>query len=240
MDPFFSIAIKPLFADIGGLIGIIVWVLIMVFSAMSKMNAGKKKKHGGGAGRAQHNPQANPQAQGGGQKGIEAEIEDFLRQARGQQPAPAKPPPPEPPRQAPQRPARQAQPARQGRVVEAQPAQEDIRPGQGFGRGVSQHVQEHITRDSISTRDAHLADSIELADERVERHLEEVFDHDLGRLEHVEHVDTSISEGTDAMEIVEEADPLAAAKRIRQMLGSSESIREVFIASEILKRPELD
>jgi len=236
---------QPLFADIGGLIGVIIWILIMVFSAIGKSK--KKPKLGGGGGGGRPAPQPRPQANAGGQKGIEAEIEDFLRQARGQQAqkqAPAKQAPPQPPRQPQRRPAPQQQgrpAARQGRVLEAQPVQQqDIRPGQGFGRGLAEHVQEHIGQDSISTRDAHLAETIEQADERVERHLEDVFDHDLGRLEHVEEVDTSISEGTDAMEIVEEADPLATAKRIRKMLGSAESIREVFIASEILKRPEFD
>lgn len=251
----FSFVVQPLFADIGGLIGIIIWLLIMVFSAIGKAK-GKPKLGGGGGGPMQ---QPRPQAKAGGQKGIEAEIEDFLRQARGQQAqkeapvqaAPARQAPPQPPRQPQQRPAarqqqnRPARPGRQGaRVVEAQPAQpaqqRDIKPGRGFGRDLSQHVQEHIGQDSISTRDAHLGETIEEADERVERHLEEVFDHDLGRLEHVEEVDTSIDEGTDAMEIVEAADPLATAKRIRKMLGSADSVREVFIAAEILKRPDFD
>lgn len=233
----------PLFADIGGLIGLIIWVVIMIISAVSKAGgkkaaAAKKKPPMGQGGMGQgglgqggmgQGGVGQPRAQQGGKQAIEMEIEDFLRQARG-----GNAPPAAPPRNPP---VRNPQPA--GPIVEARPADEDIVPGKGFGRGVSSHVQEHIGRDSISTHDAHLADDIEAADERIEQHLEEVFDHDVGQLENIVDVDTSIAEGTDAKTLDEaEADRLEAANRIREMLSKPGSIREVFVASEILKRPE--
>ena len=67
-----------------------------------------------------------------------------------------------------------------------------------------------------------------------------LFDHDVGRLAHSEMVDTSVAEGTDARSWEETADDksMTAAGKIRKMLRSPESIREVYIISEILKRPE--
>ena len=234
-------AVAPLFA-IGDLIGLIIWIIIIVVSVVSKIS----KAAGGGA--KQQEPQANrpppqirPQARAGGNKGIESEIEEFLRQARGekarQTPVQASPPPRQanPAARAKPQPPRQFRP----RVIEAQPVDRDIVPGEGFGRSVSEHVRDHIGKDSISTRDAHLGESIESADERIEQHLEDVFDHDVGHLDHAVKVDTSIAEGTDALDNENVDKQSSEAKRIRQMLSSPDSVREVFIAAEILKRPEV-
>ncbi len=243
MNALLSLAVQPLFADIGGLIGIIIWVIIMVVSAVGKMNGGKKgppKRKPGFGQPGMGMPPQQPQARGGaGPKSIEMEIEDFLRQARGGQ---AQPSPVQTATKVRQPPATgpQGRPPYQPRVIEAAPVEQDIVPGKGFGKGVSQHVREHIGQDSISTRDAHLAETIEEADERIEHHLEEVFDHDVGHLENVDEVNTSIAEGTDAVESAGDIKRMAVANRIREMLGNPDSIREVFIAAEILKRPDFD
>lgn len=221
---------QPLIADIADIIGVIITLAIIGFSVVSKIiganNQGQKnrppqRRNPPPAGGAQNRP-ANA---GGGN--IEAEIEDFLRQARGggQQPQARRAAPPAPPR----------------RVVEAEPVVRE--PGKNFGRGLADHVEQHIGRDSISTRDAHLGESVEMADERVEHHLEEVFDHDVGHLAHVDDTDTSISEGTDS-ESYERAPTsstvqTATAKRIIELLKSPNGVRDVLIASEVLKRPEI-
>lgn len=239
MNALLSFVVQPLFADIGGLIGIIIWVVIMVVSAIGKMNGGKKgpnRKPGFGKPN-KGMPPLQPQARGGGggPKSIEMEIEDFLRQARGGQ---AQPQPVQTATTARQPPL--TGPPKEPRIVEASPVEQDIVPGEDFGKGLSRHVREHIGNDSVSTRDAHLAETIEEADERIEHHLEEVFDHDVGHLEHVEHVNTSIAEGTDALDSAGDVQRMAVANRIREMLDSPDSIREVFIAAEILKRPDFD
>ena len=217
--------VQPLFADIGDVIGLIITLAIIGFSVVSKMlstaNQGKQPPQ-------QQRPAAPPQppkSQRGG--GIESEIEEFLRQARGDGAQPRRPKPP---------PVAQT-------VVEAQPVMEaePIVPGQRFGRSLSQHVEQHIGQDSISSRDAHLGDAVEAVDERLEQHLEEVFDHEVGHLAHTEKLDTSIAEGTDdpSWEEAEGANEPSSAQRIFQMLRSPEGVRDVFIASEILKRPEI-
>lgn len=238
--------LQPLLADFGEVIGLIIWVVIIGFSIISKiMNAAKPQAPA----KRPPKPPAPPRADRPMARGIESEIEEFLRQARGQQEKPI-----------PRAPAARPQPAVEARreflppggrpervvkaspvtaiPVEAIPVDEEFVPGQRFGRDLSDHVADHIGRDSISSRDAGLADVVSQADERIESHLEQVFDHDVGRLAHSEIVDTSVAEGTDegAWEAVETS--MTAAGKIRNMLRTPESIREVYIISEILKRPE--
>lgn len=225
---------QPLLADIADIIGVIITLAIIGFSVVSKIIGANNQ-----APKNRPPQRRNPPPQGGGVQNrpgkagaanIEAEIEDFLRQARGggQQPQARAAAPPAPP-------------AAPRRVVEAEPVARE--PGKNFGRGLAEHVEQHIGRDSISTRDAHLAESVEMADERVEHHLEEVFDHDVGHLAHVDDTDTSISEGTD--EASYEKAPTsstvqtATAKRIIEMLKSPNGVRDVLIAAEVLKRPEI-
>ena len=236
---------EPLIAqqDLGDIIGLIVTVVIIGFSVLSKVisaaGGGKKPQQRrvaqGPQVRQQPRPQQPPRPHPGpGARSVEAEIEDFLREARGgkqqQRPQPKTASHPATPPPTAQRP----------RVIEATPVDQDVVPGQGFGRDLTEHVAEHIGRDSISTRDAHLGEKVGMADERLEEHLDKIFDHDVGHIEHADEVDTSIKEGTDANAWSEKQAPEnKAAKKIRKMLSSPDSVRDVFIMAEILKRPEI-
>lgn len=218
---------QPLFADIGEVIGFLITLAIIGFSVISKIISAAN------GGDAKPGPRRVPQPEGPAQRprahrpdplSMEAEIEDFLRQARGDRAVPPAPPKP---------------PVVEAVPFEATPVPDEVVPGQGFGRDLATHVSQHIGHDSISRRDAQLADAVEAADERVEKHLQEVFDHDVGRLAHADAVDTSIQEGTDAADATSaEKQPDAAAK-IAEMLKTPQSIRNMFIVSEILKRPEI-
>lgn len=226
---------QPLLAEGGDILGLIVWAVIIGVSVLSKIIGAAKKgqPQKPPARRPAQPPRAHaPPAQRPGGRpiggGIESEIEDFLNQARG---GGAKPPPqPDLPPPGGVRP----------RIVQAVSVEEDIVPGENFGRGLREHVAEHIGQDSISTRDAQLGDTVEAADEKIEDHLNQVFNHDVGHLAHVESVDSSVADGTDAVswEPTNDDGPTAADK-IRNMLKTPESVRDVFIVSEILKRPEL-
>ena len=84
--------------------------------------------------------------------------------------------------------------------MEVEPIEDEpmVRPGREFGSKLSDHVREHIIQDSISQRDAELARATETADERIEHHLEEVFEHEVGHIAHADQVDYNVAEGTDA------------------------------------------
>ena len=237
--------IPPLLADLGDIVGLLIMLGVMAFSFLSKVLSGQQGP-GAGQPRPPHPPgQPIPPGQPPKQRpagGLEAEIEDFLRQVRGE-PAPPRPPqssvesvlPPQPP-------PRRPKPTQV--LPELAQAEDDFVPGDGFGEGVSSHVREHLSGDTIANRDSHLGEYVGETDERVEQRLEQVFDHDVGHLEHRELVDTSIAEGTDATDVHSQTgnkkpeDERAAAK-IRKMLSQPESIRDVFVAAEILKRPEI-
>lgn len=222
---------NPLFADIGDIIGLIITLAIIGFSVLSQvLGSGDKAKQQQAQRRRQQQQQAqrqnNPQA-----KSIESEIEDFLRQARGDAPKQEVIPVAEV--------AEEREAVRT--LVQDANADQPIEPGKNFTRELSSHVENHIGRDSISTRDAQLGDTVELADERIEQHLEEVFDHQVGDIAHFDHSENTnkISEGTDAISWEEKEEEASMASEIIELLKSPDSVRQMFIAKEIFERPEI-
>lgn len=226
---------NPLLADAGDIIGLIVTLAIIGFSVLSQvLGGGDKAKKQQEARRQQQRQRRQPQQPGANRpqaKSIESEIEDFLRQARGDappEPVVAEPVPDEPVRTLVREP------------MEVQPLEvEPIQPGHDFGRDLASHVENHITRDSIRQRDARLGDTIETADERIEDHLAQVFEHDVGHLAHYEEVDNRITEGTDHVSWEEEVKKPGVAEEIAAMMKSPDSVRKMFIVTEIFKRPEI-
>lgn len=228
MDPLLA-------ANFEEVISLIITLAIIGFSVLSQvLGSGDKAKKQQEARRRQQQQKQQQKAQGAARpqaNSIESEIEAFLRQARGEAP--------------PQAPAVQPiadEPVRKlvNEPMEVQPIEvEPIEPGRGFGRDLATHVQDHIGNDSISQRDAQLGDHVELADERIEQHLEEVFDHEVGHLAHFEHVDTKITDGTDAVSWEEAVEKASMASDIAAMMKSPDSLRKMFIVTEIFRRPEI-
>ena len=198
---------------------------------------------------------ANAPQAGGGRAALEAEIEDFLRRAGGarEQPKPA---------QAPAQPAAQQPPER--RLVpqrdQAQPLREAVRDQvivartaeppapQELGQGVARHVQEHIQSHPVTEHSEQLGRSVGMADERLESHLHQKFDHDLGKIKEtsapVAQIE-SVSQGTDAAvwettETRRERERQAFDNRsanIAAMLRDPANVQQAVILSEILRRP---
>ncbi|MEM8679829.1 MAG: hypothetical protein AAGF97_10795 [Planctomycetota bacterium] len=254
----------PLFADMEDLIKLGLFVLFFVLPALGKLFQEASKKNA--APRREAMPprrdgdledmradvapgpgQAKPQA--AGRDALEAEIEDFLRRASGQAAKPEQRPPAEAPARAAtprqptsrpsavppaetgrgtQRPTTQRPPARRGSATQrtGQPAR--TQPVQGFDQ---------------------LAQDLSQADERVEAHLQEVFDHDLGQLAKTttdRAGDEVILEGTDAATWESTADRdrrrSAAIRdrsaRVIEMLRDPDHVRDAIIIGEILNPPK--
>ena len=172
------------------------------------------------------------------------EVEDFLRrvaqmraqaeaQAKSQQQRPSQQPPkaqqqpparpPQPPRPAPQRPEpRRLQPE----SVEAEIVTPELRQRDEVSRHVAQHLR---GREEIAERTERLGDEVEQADDKLEAHLHQVFDHQLGQLK-------TSGDGV--------ADPQAqsahdlSATEILRLLRSPKSVRDALIMSEVFRRPE--
>ena len=123
------------------------------------------------------------------------------------------------------RPQQNRPPARQppieyldAEIVEAEPVRE----------GVAEHVKHHLDTDDVTSRASQLGVAAGQADDRLEAHIHDKFDHDLSK------IDDRL--GTD-----DEVGGLSAGKpvasELAEMLRSPKSIRQAVILSEILNRP---
>jgi hypothetical protein len=206
-------------------------------------------------------PRPAPLAPQGGAKAptledsLRREVEEFLRRAQGQAPAqPGQPPrreqrpqpaqrvqPPEQrpaPQRTPLRPADRTTPERPQpfrRVVEAPrslptaslPSSSEPHPPVPLGAGVSQHVASHLggTKELVQHAQQLGAD-VAQADERMQEHLRHRFAHQLGALS-----PTASAAQTAAA-------PATLAQELRNMLARPAGMRQLVVASEILRRPE--
>jgi hypothetical protein len=173
---------------------------------------------------------------------LRREVEEFLRRAQGQpqdrqgqqrpQPGPrgGRRTPQQARRQQQRTPEPELQPVR--RLVETErpePAAplsplstpRSLQPASPLGSGVALHSQTIV--DHAHTLGAQVAQ----ADERMEAHLREKFVHQLGAL-----APATVTREQQA------AAAANAAAQLRSMLSRPESVRQIIVASEILRRPE--
>ena len=96
-------------------------------------------------------------------------------------------------------------------------------------------------RNTLKRSREELAKRIESADERIESHLHQVFDHRLGTLG-ADTADTVIREGTDAVVWSDREDDRTVdsplAEQVFELLSSPQQMRTAVVLSEILKRPD--
>jgi hypothetical protein len=162
------------------------------------------------------------------------EVEDFLRrvaqmraqaeaQAKGQQrpqprPVPKTPPPPS--RLAPAPVVVEPVPVE---IVDAELADRSDR--------VSRRVAEDLRgTDQIAEHTRRLGAEVDAVQDKMQAHLHQVFDHQLGRLK--------TSSGQEAAPTVEKPTSELSPDLVVRMLRSPGSIRDAIVMSEILRRPE--
>jgi hypothetical protein len=85
----------------------------------------------------------------------------------------------------------------------------------------------------IAAHTEQLGDEIEMADDKLAAHLHEVFDHKVGDLKKSTMEAAAVSPSQAARDA-----PLPGAASIARMLTDPQSLRNAFIMSEILKRPD--
>lgn len=170
------------------------------------------------------------------------EVEEFLRrvaqlraqaeaQARAQQQRPGF----QPQQQAP--PQRAAPPARlvpaQQEVVYLEPADAEIVDAEvaELNEESGHYAPHHIQGEYAFTQHTNqLGAEVDLADDKLESHLHETFDHQLGRLKKTAS-DTAA---------VEHAKPMVdvTISEIRALLATPAKMRDAVVMAEILRRPE--
>ena len=94
-------------------------------------------------------------------------------------------------------------------------------------QGVAEHVTDHLDTTEYADRASHLGEAVGEADERLEEHLHEAFDHKLGSLKH-EDLDTSPDKKSS------ESSP----QGLRQLLRSKSAMRNAIVFREIIDRPD--
>lgn len=161
----------------------------------------------------------------------QAEAQQRAQQQRPRQQQPPQRPAPPPP---PQRPPARLVPASppdsvyevitEAEVVDAELAEQ----GDRVGRQVARDLR---GTEAIAEHTRHLGEEVDQADDKLEAHLHQVFDHQLGRLKKT---------ATDAPAPPAPSDrpPAYSAANIAQLLLSPDNIRNAIILGEILKRPD--
>jgi hypothetical protein len=157
---------------------------------------------------------------------LQEEIETFLRRAMGQEPEQAEV---------------VAEVVRPVEPEERIPTLVTLRQDEEPKESVAEHVARHLQQGEIEEREAAMGRFIGQSDERMESHLESVFDHSLGRLRRQEPRGSTreISQGTDAAvwDGTIQRRQLITAGQIAEKLSSPDEIASALVLGEILRRP---
>ncbi len=153
------------------------------------------------------------------------DLEAFLRQAaqrRAQRKAPAATPPaprtPTPRTTQPKK-TRPGPAQRAGRPTQREVVEATVLPE------TSSRLETHVDTSEFEQRAEHLGEEVGLADEHLESHLHDKFDHQMGSLEESGRIPAGETR---------EAAPLTPTDEIRQLLANANSLRDAIVLSEIL------
>ncbi len=216
-------------------LGMIIWAVSHLFG-----NKGNAKPAARPRPQAPRPPGVGPAA--GGQpttleETLRREVEEFMRRAQGRESTAQQP---KNPQKGPQR--RQTPPAKKTvaqqaktpprRLTDApgsQPSPLTIEAGRGalVGSSVAAHVSEHLAgAQTLAAHAQKLGADVAQADERLQVHLQEKFTHQIGALEQ-RIVETTVH-----------AKRSVVAQELFALLSKPSGMRQLVLASEILRRPE--
>jgi hypothetical protein len=157
-----------------------------------------------------------------------SEIEEFLKRAAAMRAQQAQ--------QRTQRPPQRVQPVTPVVYVPQVLDAEVLEAEEVSGDDVAAEVQRHLDTSSFQARAQKLASDVRSADEAIESHLHEAFEHRLGAL----GTSTSVAEDStlDSEENAAKAPPASTGFNIAALLRSPQDIRNAIILSEVLNPPE--
>lgn len=138
---------------------------------------------------------------------------------------------PPPPIQRPSPPARPQSPSKgppaSSTTPVAQPARQPLSHEEPLElhKSVEEHVQHHLDTRDFQERATKLGAEVDLADDKLEAHLHQVFDHDVGTLSH-------------GRRRAAEGETTPSASFFQAMFQSMDELRRAIILREILERPK--
>ena len=225
---------------------VIIFVIFLLFPLISKIiggdDAGNNQKPARRRPRPQRPVQQPQQGQpnaGGGKNALEREIEEFLHRSRGGKKSPQEPAP----KTVDAGPVVRRLSDIPRSIKEQQASPQELRTQES----VAEHVKRHIESDPISEHSRQLGKELGYSDESMEKHLQDVFDHDVGSIEH-ERISAGIREGTDAA-VWETSESKRRKKSsierqrtetIVEMLRKPETVQHAIILGEVMNRPNFD
>lgn len=212
MTGFVMTGLAPLIADIGDVIGVLVFIVIGLLSLIGQiMNKGKEGQQKAGPPPGQRpRPQPQPRQQQGP---LANEIDQFVKQA-AQRRAEGRPQPAAQRQNV--RPARAQPPVEAVSVQLLQPLDEGIRTNAATER-IGEPGSRRLERD------------VAQADENLKKHVPGVSNHRVGQLS------GAPSENAGESGVIV---PPAAAAGMAAMLSDPANIRQAIVLTEILQRPE--
>ena len=235
ITPILLAALQDILSAIVPIIFIVIWVLSQVL---------------GNRNQVAKPPQRAPQQPVQPPKNISDEIESFLKQVandRGAQPPaevelldPDDVELLEPQVKAPRRPA----PLRASiepvalAPVRAELADDSPRPVLASRGKVSAHVEEHIGTSSFAERTSQLGEEVDQIDDDVDERIQKEFDHQVGRLAHLESTPADAAfDRRDAGVWGEAKSDTLVADSLAAVFRDPASIRQAIILNEILRPP---
>lgn len=168
-------------------------------------------------------PGQRPQQQAG-QDPLQSEIEQFLQRANERRKEKARRSTPPQQRAKPAPPPRQLVPVEE--PVDVEPLERDF-------DSVATSVEKHFSSSrQFESRAEHLADDVSQADEQMQRHLHQAFDHRLGTLGSSQPSDVHATEPSPNVDA-----PASTAKAVAGLLANRQNIKQAVLLKEILERP---
>jgi len=203
----------PPLADVGEIIGVVVFILFVLVSVVGQLIAKIQEAQREAARRVRApQPRVAPARRGT----LEDEIGEFL-QKTAQRRAPERSSPPPPPPAVPV-----AEPVLQAEVL----AEHDA---------VADHVRTYLVGGRFDRETTELGSEVTQADEKMEEHLRQAFEHRLGRLGTMEGVTASVQPA--AAPETASAAAAGVAAELAAMLRTPASMRQAVVVSEVLTRP---
>jgi hypothetical protein len=200
------------------LIKVIVVIVVMSIAAINKLGKAASAQQRKPA-RPAAPPRPRPQP-GRGQ--VEDEVSEFLKRAAEKRAGrPVETPKPEPPRRLIEIGASD--------LVEVQAIEEPP-----TGAAVAQHVRQHLDTREFTARASHLT-TVDRADEAIESHLHQFFEHQVGHLASQRPVEPALEGQSGTAPTT--PDVTAPAEYLVSLLGNPQSLRSAVILSEVLQRP---
>jgi hypothetical protein len=212
------------FAKLEDVVGTVIVVIIVIISVVAQLiNKAREVQKEAGRRAGPVPPKA-----GEGQDPLGDEIEEFLkrRQAGGGRPAP----------QA-SAPAGGGSPPPTRRLVE-QPVAAELIPEEGQPQSVAAHVREHLSPAKFAPVSQELGREVTELDTKMQRHLQDKFDHRVGRLAGMGGQSAQVQSAVDLETTAERAAGATSLSTLAAMFANPASVRQAIVLSEILNRPE--